>query len=406
MNAPDWPGGAERGGLSDGRQGPSDLRETWGLRETWLQWRNRLLASPGFQRWASAFPLTRPLARRRARDLFDLCAGFVYSQVLYACVELDLFGHLAGGPLELRELAPRLGLSEARALRLLKAAESLDLVERVGPDRFDRERFNRERFALGELGAALLGNGGVAEMVRHHAMLYRDLEDPVALLRGTHSETALGTYWAYAGGVPDSLDREGTRGYTDLMGASQGLIAGDVLDAYSLARHRRLLDLGGGNGAFLTAVGTRWPRLELWLFDLPPVAEQARIRFEQGGLSGRVQIFGGDLFRDPLPTGADCCSLVRVIHDHDDPRALAILKAARAALPPDGVLLLAEPMSDTPGARPIGEAYFGFYLLAMGSGRPRTPKELIGMLREAGFGRARLVPTRRPLLTRLIVARP
>lgn len=386
MNAQDWPGGVQ--------PKASARRPPLGLRETWLQWRNRLLASPGFQRWASAFPLTRPIARRRARDLFDLCAGFVYSQVLYACVELDLFQQLAAGPLELRELAQRLGLSEARALRLLKAAETLELVERLAP----------ERFALGELGAALLGNAGVAEMVRHHAMLYRDLEDPVALLRGTRPQTALGAYWSYAAGVPGSLDREGTRGYTDLMGASQGLIAGDVLDAYPLASHRRLLDLGGGNGAFLAAVGACWPHLELWLFDLPPVAEQARARFEREGLSSRVKIVGGDLFRDPLPRGADCCSLVRVIHDHDDPQALAILKAARAALPPGGVLLLAEPMSDTPGARPIGEAYFGFYLLAMGSGRPRTPAELTQMLRDAGFARASLVSTRRPLLTRLIVA--
>ena len=386
MNTQDWPGGVQPKG--------SARRPPLGLRETWLQWRNRLLASTGFQRWASAFPLTRPIARRRARDLFDLCAGFVYSQVLYACVELDLFQQLAAGPLELRELAQRLGLSEARALRLLKAAETLELVERLAP----------ERFALGELGAALLGNAGVAEMVRHHAMLYRDLEDPVALLRGTRPQTALGAYWSYAAGVPGSLDRGGTRGYTDLMGASQGLIAGDVLDAYPLASHRRLLDLGGGNGAFLAAVGACWPHLELWLFDLPPVAEQARARFEREGLSSRVKIVGGDLFRDPLPRGADCCSLVRVIHDHDDPQALDILKAARAALPPGGVLLLAEPMSDTPGARPIGEAYFGFYLLAMGSGRPRTPAELTQMLRDAGFARASLVSTRRPLLTRLIVA--
>jgi demethylspheroidene O-methyltransferase len=388
MNAPDWPEGAGTEAVAAVRRGPPRLREAW------LRWRNRLLGSPGFQQWASAFPLTRPIARRRARELFDLCAGFVYSQILYACVELDLFEQLAAGPRELAELAPQLGLSPERALRLLKSAESLGLVERLAPG----------RFALGELGAALLGNGGVAEMVRHHAMLYRDLEDPVGLLRGSGSKTALGAYWAYAGGTPEALEGEGTRGYTELMGASQGLIAGDVLDAYSLARHRRLLDLGGGNGAFLTAVAARWSHLELWLFDLPPVAEQARSRFEAQGLGGRVQVFGGDLFRDPLPRGADCCSLVRVIHDHDDDRALAILKAARGSLPPEGVLLLAEPMSDTPGAKPIGEAYFGFYLLAMGSGRPRTPAELIAMLGRAGFSRARLVPTRRPLLTRLIIA--
>ena len=54
--------------------------------------------SPRFQRWAAAFPLTRPIAQRRARALFDLCAGFVYAQVLLACVQLRLFEILAEGP--------------------------------------------------------------------------------------------------------------------------------------------------------------------------------------------------------------------------------------------------------------------------------------------------------------------
>ena len=38
--------------------------------------------------------------------------------------------------------------------------------------------------ALGPLGAAMVGNPGVAAMVEHHALLYADLADPVALLRG------------------------------------------------------------------------------------------------------------------------------------------------------------------------------------------------------------------------------
>ena len=95
-----------------------------------------------------------------------------------------------------------------------------------------------------------------------------------------------------------------------------------------------------------------------------------------------------------------------MVHDHNDPQALAILMAARRALPIDGTLLLAEPMSDTPGAEPIGDAYFGFYLLAMGRGRPRTASELTSLLQAAGFGQIRLLPTRMPLQTGLLLARP
>ncbi len=105
-----------------------------------------------------------------------------------------------------------------------------------------------------------------------------------------------------------------------------------------------------------------------------------------------------------MPRGADIVSLIRVIHDHDDAAALTILRAARAALPPGGTLLLAEPMAGTRGAEPVG-AYFNFYLLAMGSGRPRRAEELMALMREAGFSRVRPIATRRPMLARVLVGR-
>lgn len=370
-------------------------RPSW--RDRWLSARDRLLASPRFQHWAAAFPLTRPIAHRRARALFDLCAGFVYAQVLLACVQLRLFEILAEGPQTGPVLAGRLGLSPEAAQRLLLAAVSLELVEHRG----------QGRFGLGQLGAAFLGNPGVAAMVEHHTLLYGDLRDPVALLRGERAGTDLGRYWAYAStGRPAALASEQVAAYSALMSASQPLVAGDILDAYPLDRHRCLLDVGGGEGAFLAAAAARAPELRLMLFDLPPVVERGLARLAAAGLAGRTAVFGGDFSADPLPQGADVVSLVRVAHDHDDRVVLALLQAARRALPDDGVLLLAEPMSGTAGALPIGDAYFGFYLLAMGSGRPRTPEDLRFMLGTAGFSRVQLVPTRRPLLTRLLVARP
>lgn len=381
---------ADRGPSAVAAPGPS-----W--RDRWLSARDRLLASPRFQHWAAAFPLTRPIAQRRARALFDLCAGFVYAQVLLACVQLRLFDILAEGPQTGPVLAGRLGLSAEAAQRLLLAAVSLELVEHRG----------RGRFGLGQLGAAFLGNPGVAAMVEHHTLLYGDLRDPVALLRGKRQGTDLGRYWAYASsGRPAALAGEQVAAYSALMSASQPLVAGDILDAYPLERHRCLLDIGGGEGAFLAAAAARAPELRLMLFDLPPVVERARVRLSANGLAGRTAVFGGDFSADPLPQGADVVSLVRVAHDHDDASVLALLQAARRALPDDGVLLLAEPMSGTAGALPIGDAYFGFYLLAMGSGRPRTPDELRAMLGASGFSRVQLAPTRRPLLTRLLVARP
>jgi len=366
------------------------------LPERLLAFRNRVLSRPGFQRWVAGFPLTRSFAQRRARELFDIVAGFVYSQVLATCVRLDLFAILAAGAQDVEALAARLDLTPDAARRLLLAATSLRLVERRGPD----------RFGLGELGAVMLGNPGIGAMVEHHAMAYRDLGDPVALLRGELARPALKDYWAYVGAdVPATVADPAVSRYTELMASSQCLIADDVLDAYSLKGHRCLLDVGGGDGTFLVAAAKRWPHLRVILFDLPAVAECARTRFAREGLSERATAIGGDVCRDPLPDGADVVSIVRVLHDHEDAVVDRILRAASAALPVNGALMVAEPMSGTRGAEPIGDAYFGFYLLAMGSGRPRTPGELECAMRAAGFDRIRLAKTRRPILTRMILAR-
>lgn len=364
-------------------------------RERWCQWRNRLLSSRRFQERVAAFPLTRAVARWRARKLFDLCAGFVYSQVLLACVRLRLPELLAEGPCTPAEAAGRLGLPETGAARLLAAATSLGLAEaRDGG-----------RFGLGPRGAELLGNPGVAAMVAHHTLLYADLEDPVALLRCGGEGTRLGSYWAYAGHrQPERLGDADVAAYGELMAASQPLIAAQVLAAYPMGHHRRLLDVAGGEGAFLAAAAARWPHLELSLFELPAVAARARQRLAAAGT--RVQVTPGDFRNDPLPAGADLVTLVRVLHDHDDPGALALLRAVRRALPPDGSLLVAEPLADTPGAEAVGEAYFGFYLLAMGQGRARRLDELTALLREAGFQRPRLLACPMPMLTRVLHVRP
>ncbi|MBB5761195.1 demethylspheroidene O-methyltransferase [Methylorubrum rhodesianum] len=373
--------------------GPAPRHPGW--RERWLALRNRLVASPGFQRWAAGFPFTRRIARRNTRALFDLCAGFVYAQVLFACVRFDLFGLLRDGPLSPETIARRLGLPPDRGLTLLRAAASLNLIRRL-PD---------GRFALADLGAALIGNPSIALMIEHHAMLYADLADPVALLRGEAEPTRLASYWPYAdGGNTAPVDPESVAAYSGLMAASQALIAADVLDALPLAGRTCLMDVGGGEGVFLAHAARRHPDLALRLLDLPPVAERAGTRLAAEGLGDRVCCLGQTFLDGPLPPGADVITLVRVVHDHDDASAMALLRAAHAALPPGGLLAIAEPFAGTAGAEPVGDAYLGFYLLAMGSGRPRSARELSELLVQAGFSGIRERQTRRPLLARLLTA--
>jgi demethylspheroidene O-methyltransferase len=362
-----------------------------------LALRDRVLASPRFIRFARSSVFTNRIAKRRARELFDLVAGFVYSQVLQTCVQIDLFTILANAPATAKELASQTNMSEAAMQQLLVAATSLRLLEAR----------SRGRFGLGTLGAALVANPGVSEMVKHHAMFYRDLQDPVALLRGELPPAELQRYWSYTNCPhPSRLSSQDVERYSALMAASVGLVAEQVIDAYPIEQYRCLLDVGGGEGGFVTAAAARAPKLRCMLFDLQPVADRARARIAQLGLSDRCSVIGGDVFTDTLPQGADIASLVRVIHDHDDDRALAILRAVRQALPPHGILLLAEPMSGTTGAEPMSDAYFAFYLRAMGRGQPRTREHLTSLLQQAGFRYVRLLPTSLPLQSQLLMASP
>ena len=359
-------------------------------------WIARLSAHPGFQRFAFSNPLTRGVARRRAGALFDLCAGFVHAQVLFACVQLDLFTWLARRPSTAAQVAEHCDLPVEAARRLLDAASALDLLSRRG-----------SRYAIGPLGGPLTGGGGggIAAMIGHHGALYRDLADPVAFLRHPDRATALGGFWPYARSAdPTALPGADVSPYSAVMSASQDFIATDVLDALGYRRDGRWLDLGGGEGVFLCHAAKRVSGLHGVLFDLPQVAALASQRFAREGLSDRLEALGGDFRREAPPGRFAVVSLVRILHDHDDDAVLDILKTARRALEPGGVLVVAEPMRGRAGDVRISDAYFGLYLLAMGQGRLRTPAELTALAAAAGLPGLQERSTRRPFLTRMMTA--
>ena len=138
-------------------------------------------------------------------------------------------------------MAAMCGLTTPAAHTLLTAAKALKLTEEV----------SRGYWMVGELGASVLGNPAVADMVKHHAVLYRDLADPLAILRHRDS-TGLRDYWSYVpgGNNPD----EGHREYSQLMSSSLALISDHILETYPLGDYRTLIDVAGGTGHFARMV--------------------------------------------------------------------------------------------------------------------------------------------------------
>jgi demethylspheroidene O-methyltransferase len=360
---------------------PSDWRCRWRL------FRNRVLANQKFQKWAAKMPLVRRIASQKAVELHHLTAGFVYTQTLTAVIQSNLLAVLQGRIETTKSVAAMCGLSPQAAFTLLTASRALKLTDEVTPG----------HWMVGELGASVLGNPAVADMVRHHAVLYRDLADPLAILR--HREnTGLRNYWSYVPG--GTRLEESHREYSRLMSSSLALIADHILDSYPLKDYASLIDVAGGTGQFARVVKQRYPELSTTVLDLPEVVSEAKAL----STPHDIRFVATDMFHSPLPENSELFSLIRVLHDHDDEPVKQLLSRLHSALRPGGHLLIAEPMTGTAGAESIGDTYFSFYLWAMGSGRPRTAKELEAMCLAAGFTRIRELKTPIPALTRLLVA--
>ena len=356
-------------------------------------WLSRLVAKPSFQDWVARTPGLARFAKRDGAALFDLVQGFVRSQVLFALVQLDLPRRLMHAPAQAADLARAADLPEDRMAILLRAGVGIGILKQQ----------RSGAYGVTRQGAALCGVPGLQDMILHHGAFYRDMTDPVAVLKG-EVDTELAQFWPYVFGAAGAVDPEVTDRYSDLMADTQTMVARDTLRQISLDGVSRLMDVGGGSGAFLIEVARQVPDIDLVLFDLLAVMDAADRRIAAAGLTRRIAQVGGSFRDDPLPQGADAISLVRVLYDHGDDTVTGLLRACHAALPPGGRLILSEPMSGGTRPDPITDVYFAFYTLAMRTGRVRSAREISDLLADTGFEAIEAFKPRRPYVTSVLTA--
>lgn len=349
-------------------------------------WLNRLVASPGFQRFCTRVPGLSHLARHEGAALFGVMQGFVESQALMALVELGALERLARAPATAPALARALNIPAERLQVLLQAGAAMQLLKR----RRDG------RFALSPRGAAFLSMPALPALVRHHRVLYADLADPTAFFRG-ETQPELAQFWPYVFGPGAQIDPGATARYSELMAESQALVTQDALASLSFKGVQSLLDVGGGTGVFLRALHARAPQLQLALFDLPQVVDQST-------LPQAIARHGGSFRTDALPKGADMITLIRVLFDHADSTVLTLLQRCHHALPPGGRLAIVEPMSGGASPDPHTDVYFSIYTLAMQTGRTRSADEIAALLSQCDFAEIKAKKGKRPFVTSVIEA--
>ncbi|MFE9748338.1 methyltransferase [Saccharothrix saharensis] len=157
----------------------------------------------------------------------------------------------------------------------------------------------------------------------------------------------------------------------------------NLLSGYSFDGARHVVDVGGGRGAMLTAILTRYPHLRGTLVELPHVAEAAREVFAKAGVTDRVTVVPGSFF-DPIPEDGDRYLLSRVVGNWNDADSVRILRGVRAAMDADDRLVI---VGNVPSGndRTNYPRQLDLYMFVLLGARLRDYDEYEVLLREAGF---------------------
>lgn len=296
--------------------------------------------------------------------------GFMGSQALFAALEVGLFTELAAGPASLEELAERLGC-ECRTLRtVLEACLATELLERHG------DRYGNSPAADRYLVRHARGYLGDYYLRQIAATLYAQVPAARAVVRG---EAGGGTY---AGFLDDPVrTEEFIRGQHAGSSGPAYLLA----KTHDVARFTRLLDLGGGSGAFAIEM-VRRHGLSAIVVDHPAVVAVTRKIVGEAGLAERIRCVPGDVVAGPWPEGADLILLSYVVSSYGPATLRDLLARASAYLPPGGGLVIHDFAlhGDRPGPRNAALWYFA-NLAISASTHPHTVGEITRAMSEAGF---------------------
>ncbi|WP_020129776.1 methyltransferase [Streptomyces sp. 303MFCol5.2] len=337
------------------------------------------LAPPSGSPTAAPAPAPTPI------PLMELTTGFWRFKALAAAVDLGLFTTLSGlGSANAAELTAALHLDPRPARMLLASCASLGLLVREN-DRY-RNSETAEHFLVE--GRPHWFGGFVRYSDRHAYPAWHDLQKALLTNRPTTWDPDTQES-AFVTADPAILN--------DFWGAMftlSSFTADALADAHDFTPHRRLLDVGGGTGAFPAGLCRRYPHLRATVLDLPRVTAMTREKMAGLGLEHAVSTHDGDFLAEPaLPEGHDVFLLSMILHDWDEATGRALLTKCHAALPTGGTVIICELVLDNDETGPAPAALMGLnMLIETRSGHNYTHAEYTDWLTGAGFTDITTVP--------------
>ena len=310
-----------------------------------------------------------------AVPLMALSTGFWAFKTLAAAHELDLFGRLAGGAgITVAGLTQALGLHPRPAEMLLTGCAALGLLEKTDG-----------RYRNTPLSEAYLVRGkpyyfgGFVQMADKR--LYAGWGRLTEALRTNRPTT-----WdpAVQSSMFDGEDPTMLALFWEAMHSVSTMTARKLGEAVDLSHFRRLLDIGGGSGAYDIELCKQYGALHATVFDLAHVAAIAAGKIAEAGLTDRIETAGGSFF-EQLPNDHDLHLLSMIMHDWDEAKNRVLLRRSFEALPSGGAVVISELLVNDEKTGPAPAALMSLNMLIETEGRNYTPTEYSAWLEEAGF---------------------
>jgi (2Fe-2S) ferredoxin/predicted O-methyltransferase YrrM len=316
----------------------------------------------------------RDAAGALPEDLQDRIRAFQESRAILTALELDVFTALEDGATA-AEAAARTG-TDARAMEmLLHALAALGLAsKREGV--FHNTPVTRRYFTAGSPDNA-------QPALMHTANLWGRWSTLTDCVRAGTSVTDR-----------EAARRDGswTLAFIAAMHRNASERAGAVVRAAGAAEVRRMLDVGGGSGAYSIAFARANPALVADIMDLAEVAPIARGHIERAGVGDRVRVRTGDLRVDKLGEGYDLVFVSAICHMLDENENRDLLRRCRDALRPGGRVVVQEFILEPDKTAPKWAALFALNMLVgTRAGSAYSEPEYAAWLAEAGFRDVRRV---------------
>ena len=318
--------------------------------------------------------------------MLSMITGFWVSRSLYIAASLGVADLLKGGPKTISDLAAATGTHDGSLYRVLRALASVGVFQETAPGQFSTTALSA---TLESDIPASLRAFAMAELGQEH---YRAWEDLMHSVRtgGIAFDHVFGTpVWEYYSQYP-----EDAAVFNRAMSGISGMVSAAVVSAYSFSDYRRIIDIGGGQGVFLGSILQASPQAIGVLFDDPSVVQGARAFLDSSGLSARVELAGGDFFKE-APPGGDLYTLKWILHDWNDEQSIRILRNIARAMNPDGRLLIIESILGPANAPDLAKL-IDVNMLVMTGGRERTEADFSDLLAKAGFRMTRAIQTNSP----------